>query len=391
MQSLCKINGVYASAIAAGIKAKGLDLSYIYAPNAVASAGVFTTNQFKAACVKRNQSLFGDQVIKAIIVNSGNANAVTGEQGDQNNKKIAEYAAGKLGLSSFEVATASTGIIGRHLPMEKYLCGLDQLLHHPSRQEDELSVRAIMTTDTVEKAAYFETEVNGQVIKCAGIAKGSGMIAPNMATMLGFIVTNFPCTNQELQVCLTEACNYSFNLISVDGDTSTNDMVLAMAVPEAGIQNRPDSFIEFKKLLTQTCQSLSQQIIRDGEGATRLITIEISEASSYEAAKQIAMTVANSPLVKTAIHGADPNWGRILAAIGRSGVSIDPNLVNLSLQGCEVVRQGQPLAFDRNHLHQLLQSADVIVHITLGQGDHSIKAWGCDLSRGYVDINVEYN
>ena len=391
MRSLCKIPGVYASAFAAGIKASGLDLSYIYAPTASASAGVFTTNQFKAACVQRNQSVIGEDVVKAIIVNSGNANAVTGEQGAQNNQKIAEYAASKLSLKPTEVVTASTGIIGRHLPMEKYLSGLEQLLDNPCRQEDDLTVRAIMTTDTVEKSAYFEAEVNGQVLKCAGIAKGSGMIAPNMATMLGFIVTNFPCRNSELQACLSEACNYSFNLISVDGDTSTNDMVLALAVPEVGITNTPESFLEFKKLLTQTCQSLSQQIIRDGEGATRLISIEVSEASTYESAKQIAMTVANSPLVKTAIHGADPNWGRILAAIGRSGVSLDPNLVNLRLQGCEVVRQGQPLAFDRNHLHQLLQSSDVLIQIGLGQGQHSVTAWGCDLSRAYVDINVEYN
>lgn len=391
MQSLSKIKGVYCSGVSAGIKSKGLDLGFIYVPSCNASAGVFTTNQFKAACVTRNQAMLLADNFKAIVVNSGNANAVTGQEGDTNNQKIAEVAAELLSLKAHQVVTASTGIIGKPLPMQKYTTGLSELLADPRLTRDDLAAQAIMTTDTVQKTAYIEELCAGQIVKCAGIAKGSGMIAPNMATMLGFIVTNYPATKSELQECLKEACDYSFNLISVDGDTSTNDMVLAMSSVEEQIVASPEAYLAFKRVLAKTCQSLAQQIIRDGEGATRLVSVSIKQAASYDDAKKIAMTIVNSPLVKTALHGADPNWGRVLAALGRAGVDLKTDLVNVCMQGVKLVAAGQPITFDRNDLHHRLESSEVLIEVDLGLGSAAVTAWGCDLSRAYVDINVEYN
>ena len=391
MQSFSKIKGVFCSGVSAGIKSKGLDLGFIYVPSCEASAGVFTTNQFKAACVTRNQTIQLSKNFKAIVINSGNANAVTGQDGEANNQRIAETAAELLSLNADQVVTASTGIIGKPLPMQKYIAGLSDMLAQAEVTHDDLVAQAIMTTDTVQKTAYSEEDCAGQVIKCAGIAKGSGMIAPNMATMLGFIVTNYPATKSELQECLKEACDYSFNLISVDGDTSTNDMVLAMSSAEEQIVRTQEAYLAFKRVLAQTCQSLAQQIIRDGEGATRLISVNIQESSSYEDAKKIALTIVNSPLVKTALHGADPNWGRVLAALGRAGVALRTELVSVSMQGVKLVAAGQPVTFDRNDLHHKLEANEVLIEIALGLGSASVTAWGCDLSRAYVDINVEYN
>ena len=393
-KTISDITGVYGSAVAAGIKAEGLDLSYISVPDAVASAGVYTKNAFAAPCVLHNQKVFADRTVKAIVVNSGNANAVTGLEGKKNVARTAEMAAEFLTLSPEEIAIASTGIIGEQLPMEKMETGLKALLSNPTAKDGTLVAEGILTTDTCTKSCFYEKNLNGKVLQVAGVAKGSGMIAPNMATMLSFLVTNVAVSSELLQQELTEAVDSSFNMISVDSDTSTSDMVLCLASGDVSIDDtaRGEELQAFIDLLQEACRDLALQIVADGEGSQRIIEVNVLEARSKADAKAIAKSVIDSPLVKTAVHGADPNWGRILMAVGKvEDVLVEPEKVAVTFQGVAVLEAGAPVAFDRPALAKQMAAPRVVIDIRLGLGEGESSAWGCELTKGYIDINTCYN
>lgn len=392
MKTITSINGVYANGIAAGIKPGKQDLAYIYVPNAVGSAGVFTTNKFCAACVTYSQNLMKNHLVKAVIINSGNANAATGKLGVKNATLTSKKAASLLKIPPTQIAVASTGIIGVQLPIEKIEAGLGLLLETPVAN-GEAAATAIMTTDLVAKHAYAETQINRHTFQVAGIAKGSGMIEPNMATMLGFVVTNATIDSPTLKLWLKEAVDQSFNQVSVDSDTSTNDMVLAFATGEESFSMADtDAVSAFKALLLSVCTDLAKAVARDGEGATKLIELTVRGAASRQDARKIGKSIINSPLVKTAMAGADPNWGRIVMAIGKTpNVKVTPNKVDVQFGPHPVFTQGAPVPFDRDTIVGYLKQSTIELTVTLGGGEGQAKVWGCDLSKGYIDINTEYS
>jgi glutamate N-acetyltransferase/amino-acid N-acetyltransferase len=386
---LNKISGVFSGAVSAGISArKGkLDLAFLYIPECYSAAGVFTRSAFAAPCVSFTRA--GIKNAKALIVNSGNANAATGRRGLENCKLTAEIAAGCLGLKAGEVVVSSTGIIGKQLPMECFRDGLPTLLSATSRKGGDEFAEAIMTTDLVPKEYFRERTIGGKKVKVAGVCKGSGMIAPNMATMLAFLVTDARIPRRLFQELLREVTDESFNMTSVDTDTSTNDMFLAFSTGGVEINPAKDR-AALKELLLDCAVDLAKQIARDGEGATRLVEVKVSGGKTLRQARAVAKSVVDSPLVKTAIHGADPNWGRVAAATGKvSGVVADK--VSISFAGTKVLQKGQPLRFNRDTLRARLNKPTVVVEVALGLGKFSATAWGCDLTHGYVDINTEYN
>ena len=388
--SITDIKGVYASGCACGIKAAGPDLAFIYVPRASACAGVFTRNRFCAPCVEHTRRAITQGCVKVIVANSGNANAATGKQGMQNVKATAAWTAEILGVEPEQVAVASTGIIGKQLPIEKLQKGLTTLLSKPDARDGARTLQAIMTTDTRPKSVYVQEKIGGEIITVAGIAKGSGMIAPNMGTMLAFLATDAEISSVQLQTALQRAVDDSFNMTSVDTDTSTNDMALFLSTGEKFLDG---GIPEFTALLTRACQDLAKMIAADGEGATRLIEVRILEAAASDEARRIAKNIADSPLVKTAIHGADPNWGRILAAAGKDpACRLNPENLTLSIQGETVFSQGSPSTeCPREKLISLLKQPEIRITMTLREGPFSATAWGCDLTKGYIEINTCYN
>ena len=393
-RTLTSLKGVFASGIAANIKANGKkDLAFIFVPKAYGSAGVFTRSAFAAPPLTHTRKCMKRGILKALIVNSGCANAATGVAGMRDAKRTAAIAAKHLGIKPHEVAIASTGIIGKLLPMDKMEVGLKTLLTNPTARDGDATAKAIMTTDLTQKEVYVSAVIAGQRITVAGCAKGSGMIAPNMATMLAFLATDAKVDSKTLQSALTSAVNDSFNMTSVDTDTSTNDTVLVFSTGEKGrkISSKTDKHA-FIKLLTTACQNLAKQIAADGEGATKLIEVEVIGARSEKEARRVAMNVVNSPLVKTAIHGADPNWGRVLAAAGKDpSLKVDPSRVDLTFAGAPVMKRGKIVAHDRNKIRKLMSVRDIPIKLNLNLGKGTARAWGCDLTHGYVDINVSYN
>jgi glutamate N-acetyltransferase / amino-acid N-acetyltransferase len=393
MKNITNIEGVYSSAIHSGIKKDKKDLSFIYIPDAYSAAGVFTQNKFAAACISYTKKCIKKNNLKAIIINSGNANAATGETGKRNNKKIAQIAASHLKIKASEVGVASTGIIGEQLPMNMLETGLEKLLEDPYKKEGQLTTEAIMTTDTFAKTVYLEKDIDKKKIIVSGIAKGSGMIAPNMATMLSFIVTNVAITHKVLQKYLSEIVNDTFNMISVDTDTSTNDMVLIFSAgnEKNKLQTQEEVF-EFKQMLREACEVLAKKIVMDGEGATKLIEVRVSGAVTLKEARTIAMNIVNSPLVKTAIHGGDPNWGRVMMAIGKEPqVKMNPDKIDLFFGNTHVFSNGKALDYNCTKLKKHLQSKKILIQVNLNLGEASTTAWGCDLTKEYVDINVAYS
>ncbi len=387
------ISGVYSSAIHAGFKADALDLAYIYVPNAVASAGVFTTNQCASETIRYTQKIMKRSTLKAIVINSGNANTATGQLGKLAVKETVRITSKQLGLQQSEVGVASTGVIGVPLPLNIMTNGLTRLLKEPLKKEGHLCSKAILTTDLVTKTVFLEKKIGKKMIQVAGICKGSGMIAPNMATMLAYLVTNVHLTNDQFQSCLKIAVNESFNCITVDSDTSTSDMVVGFATGERQINwKSSDERAAFQELLTEVCRSLATQIVKDGEGVTKLIELTVLGAVTQTEAKQVAMSVLNSPLVKTAIHGEDPNWGRLMMAIGKtSGIKLNSHKLSIAMGGYWLVKAGQPTAIDLSKVKQALKQDTVLLTIDLGLGSAQVRAWGCDLSKQYIDINVDYN
>lgn len=392
-----EIPGILVSAVESGMRYKGRpDLALIVSenPDGAPVGGVFTKNLFKAAPVilSREHLKKNGNSIRAILINAGIANACTGEEGLRRARASAELIAKALKIDPESVLVASTGVIGPQIDVSLIADSIDELIAGLSPKRWDEVARAIMTTDTVPKLAYLEVEIEDSKIKIGGVAKGSGMIAPNMATMLGFICTNANINPPALREALRSAVSRSFNAITVDGDTSTNDSVFLMAsCKDTGILDE-GKLRRFSEALEAVCKDLAWQIVMDGEGATKFIEIEVVNAPSEDAAKRIARTVAESPLVKTAFYGEDANWGRVIAAVGRSGVLINPSLVSLYFNDVCVFRDGVPVqerdVEDRASAEFKKKQINVKIH--LGMGDYTFKMWTCDLSHDYVTINAKY-
>lgn len=390
--------GWRAAAVACGIRRAGRDdLALLVSDAPCSAAALFTTNKVKAAPLLYDQALLARNPtgLRAVVVNSGIANACTGETGAAAAAKTARAVEQTLGLPADTAFVMSTGVIGMQLPMEKLLRGITEAAGRLEPAHGPTVARAIMTTDTRPKYCAVQVALpDGEVITIGGMAKGSGMIHPNMATMLCFLTTDAAVSPAVLDAALRYAADRSFHCISVDGDTSTNDTVLALANGYAGLP--PITTIDsvagqaFQAGLTLICQRLAQEIVRDGEGVTRFVTIKLQGATSDAEAHRAAMTVARSPLVKTALFGADANWGRIVCALGYSGTEIDPNRVELHFNGLKVFEHGLPLDFDEEQAHHLLDVPEVLIEIDLGLGAGRATVWTCDFSYEYVRINAEY-
>jgi len=392
--SVASPRGFHAGATYAGIKKEAedaLDLGILFSEVPSVAAALFTTNQIKAAPILWCQQQIKSGRATAVVANSGCANACTGEQGLADVRETAELVAKGMGVSPQDILVASTGVIGQPLPMTLVRAGIEQIIL--SADGGHELAKAIMTTDTVPKETAITVKVEGSQFTIGGVTKGSGMIHPNLATMLCFLTTDAAVDIDFLNLALKRAVDISFNLISVDGDTSTNDMVLIMANGLAENERiLPDSQLAdvFQQALDQVCIYLAKCIARDGEGASRLIEVTVNGASSTSEAKLAARTVASSSLVKTAVHGSDPNWGRILAAVGRSGVEVVESKIDLYIGQVCLVKAGKPLPFDRQNLVQILSGSEVRVKLNLNLGDGTATAWGCDLSEEYVTINSQY-
>jgi glutamate N-acetyltransferase / amino-acid N-acetyltransferase len=391
--------GFLLTGVASGIaRKKGkLDLGIIYAEVPCVTAAVFTTNTVKAAPVLLSSPKAKAGGIRAVVANSGNANACTGKQGLNDARESARLVAAGLAIKPEKVIVASTGVIGVPLPMEKMRQGIKLAVSRISTGSLNDFSKAIMTTDTVPKIKTVKFTAGGKTINIAGIAKGSGMIHPNMATMLVFIMTDARIDNKSLQSSLSHSVNRSFNMLTVDGDTSTNDMVLVLASGEAGnkAMNGPGKELDiFRKNLDIVCLELAKMIARDGEGASKFVQVSVKGAKNFAAAKQVAMSIARSSLVKTALFGNDPNWGRIIAAIGYSGVAVDPEAVDISLasrhQKILMCRNGRDPGFSESKAKKIMQNKDLEIQVNLKQGPAQATVFTCDLTHGYIDINASY-
>jgi glutamate N-acetyltransferase/amino-acid acetyltransferase len=372
------------------------DLGAIVCEVPAAAAGVYTTNVFQAAPIKvTRESIESDGFLRAVIVNSGNANAVTGKQGEEDAYEMRSRFAESIGVSADQVAVASTGVIGENLKMDKVRAGIDAL---PAQLQANLEAadgfcQAILTTDLVQKMVCVSVEIDGQTVHIAGAAKGSGMIHPNMATMLGFVTTDAAIGNNALQALLREATNYTFNMITVDGDTSTNDMLVAMASGLAGnseLTPEHEGWAAFSAGLRYVCEVLAKAIARDGEGATKLVEVQVHGAVSDDAANAIAKTVIGSSLVKSAVFGADANWGRIIAAVGRAGQPVNPDTVDVRIGDIVTLEGSRPVAFDEDAALEYLKGDTVVIRVDLHMDNGMATAWGCDLTYDYVRINAAY-
>lgn len=392
------VNGFLYSGVHCGIKAdmNKLDMALIHCPEAVASAGVFTQNVTKAAPVTLSQLHLSEGIAKAILINSGNANACTGEQGFEDANQSAKLVASHLGISHTEVLVSSTGIIGVPMPMPAITLGIGSVCAALNSESISKTAAAIMTTDTYSKSVSLTVSIDGTDIQISGIAKGSGMIHPNMATMLGFIMTDANVSTDLLEKCLKEATDKSFNMISVDGDTSTNDMVIAMASGAA--QTKPisgdASAQKFQDAFVNVCVELAKLIASDGEGATKLLEMSVLGAQTYNDAALAAKSVISSSLVKAAFFGNDANWGRIICALGYSGAKFDPQKVDLSIASdkgnLKLMSAGAPITFDEDQALEVLSADKIKITALLNDGDFNATAWGCDLTYEYVKINGEY-
>lgn len=387
--------GFKASGIHCGLrKSRRQDIGAIWCEVPAQAAAVYTSNVFQAApLVVTQESMAVQQQLQAVVVNSANANACTGEQGMADAREMRDSMAQQLHIPPHLVGVASTGVIGVHLPMDKVKSGIRQLAKRLSKTGGEDFGQAILTTDLVQKKMAVTLQIDGKQICIAGAAKGSGMIQPNMATMLAFITTDANIEQQALQTLLREATDLSFNMITVDGDTSTNDMAIAMA---SGLANneplQPDhpQWADFVAAFQFVTEHLAKAIARDGEGATKLVEVTVSGAESDRSAQRIVKTVIGSSLVKTAMFGADANWGRIIAAVGRAGERINPQTVDIYLGDIAMMKQSTPLAFDEDEAAAYLKEDDIRISIALHIGEGQATGWGCDLSYEYVRINAAY-
>lgn len=387
--------GFRAAGIHCGVKKAKKDLCLLVSDRPAAGAAVLTTNRVQAApiLVVREQ-LASSSPVRAVVVNSGNANACTGERGMRDAWTMAATAAKALGVDRMQVLVSSTGVIGQFLPIEKIAAGIEVAARGLAPDGGDDAAEAILTTDTFTKQCAVRYEVNGTTVTLGGMAKGSGMIAPNMATMLAFVTTDAAIDAGILRLALRRAADHSFNRISVDGDTSTNDMVAVLAngasgAPVISAESDP-AYPAFSAALEHVLIALSKMIVVDGEGASKFIEIKVTGARSEEEAVQAARAVANSNLVKTAIHGEDANWGRILAAVGYSGIDFDPALVEIRFDDVPILRKNYDIDFNEADAKRALGKKEIRITVDLRQGNASAFFWTCDLTKEYVAINAHY-
>ncbi|PEC23393.1 bifunctional ornithine acetyltransferase/N-acetylglutamate synthase [Bacillus cereus] len=392
--SIVTPKGFSAIGTANGLKKEKKDLGAIVCEVPAACAAVYTTNQIQAAPLQvTKESIAAEGKLQAIIVNSGNANACTGMKGLQDAYEMRALGAEHFGLKENYVAVASTGVIGVPLPMDIIRHGVETLIPTKNVSGARSFSEAILTTDLITKDTCYELIIDGKEVTIAGVAKGSGMIHPNMATMLSFITTDVNIEHEVLQTALSQVTNHTFNQITVDGDTSTNDMVIVMA---SGLSETNTMSMEHKEwgtfvfALQKVCEDLAKKIAQDGEGATKLIEVNVLGARTNEEAKKIAKQIVGSSLVKTAIYGEDPNWGRIISSIGQSEVAINPNTIGMTLQSIAVLKNSEPQMFSEEEMKKRLQEHEIVIDVHLHLGEETGSAWGCDLSYDYVKINACY-
>jgi glutamate N-acetyltransferase / amino-acid N-acetyltransferase len=376
--------GFLAAAKNVGIKDETLDMTVILSTVRARAAAMFTRSRFPGAPVIVGRAHIADGFAQAIVVNSKNANVATGQRGIEDAVEMCRLVAGELGIDTRDVLPFSTGVIGRHLPMDKIRLGLKGIRDELRPNNLELAARAIMTTDMYPK--YISRQVGSAVV--AGIAKGAGMIEPNMATMLAYIMTDADLPSQLLRPMLRRVVDRSFNALSIDTDTSTSDTVVLMANGLAGSVNRR----AFEEALVDVCEYLAREIARNGEGASKLLTVQVSGAKNHRQAKFVAKAVVNSPLVKTAVYGCDPNWGRVVMAVGKCADEhdIEPNRTTIRFGSTAVFELGSPVACDLEALQKYLGQKEVEIGVDLGIGNAAARVWGCDLTEGYVKENAYY-
>ncbi len=385
--------GYLAAGISSGIKKKGSDLAVLFSSRSASAAGVFTQNRIQAAPVVlcRQHLKLSKGRMRAILINSGCANACTGQRGMQDSKISARCLASHLKIDPQEVFVASTGVIGSFLPVPRLLKGISSAVSSLNSKGCAAAARAIMTTDTCEKIFAVEGRIAGKTVRIGGIAKGAGMIHPQMATMLAAITTDVKVSPRDLDRFLRRAVDPTFHCLTVDGDTSTNDAVMILANGASGATlTDARSRSLFEKGLVMVCEELAKSIARDGEGATKFVEILVRGSSSFQAARKVAKAVANSSLVKTAIYGQEFNWGRILCAAGYSGIPFDPDRIALSLNGIPIFRNGSPISSTRVRAVKAMKARNIRIEVDLGNGRASARVWTSDLSREYVDINATY-
>lgn len=386
--------GFSAAGIHAGLRYTKKDLGAIVSEVPANAAAVYTTSHFQAAPLKVTQaSIQAEKLIQAVVVNSACANACTGEKGLEDAYQMRDLMAAHLQIKKEYVAVSSTGVIGEYLKMDKIAAGIKQIKQGNTANHADAFQEAILTTDTVMKKCCYTAKIGGVTVTMGGTSKGSGMIHPNMATMLAFITTDAKIDSDCLQSTLGKVIPTTFNQITVDGDTSTNDTVLVMANGMANNEpitlEHPDYPI-FLELLSKTCESLAKQIAKDGEGATKLIEVKVSGSKTEEEARAIAKQIVGSNLVKTAVYGSDANWGRIITAIGQTNTSVDPNTVDIAIGDIVMLKNSEPQSFSEEEAINYLEQDFIEITVNLHNGDATGKAWGCDLSYDYVKINASY-
>ena len=399
-QGILAAKGFVAAGEHIGIKKQKKDMAMLYSKAPCMYAGAFTQNKVKAAPVIWDQKVLkAGEKVHAVVINSGNANAVTGIKGYQDTEQMAQCTAEQLGIKKEEVLVCSTGVIGLPLPMDCILDGIDmvasKLEHTPLAAKS--AAEAILTTDTFTKEIALEETIGGCQIRLGAIGKGSGMIHPNMATMLAFIATDINISQTMLQKALSECVETSFNMITVDGDTSTNDSVIVLANGIGGnscITEENEDYEAFKAMLFEALKYVAVSIVKDGEGATKLLEVEIQNTLDFASGKALAKSILTSSLVKTAFFGEDANWGRILAAMGYAGVDFNVEGVSLALESAagsiHLFKQGTPLKFNEIKAKHILVEAEIKIVVKMSEGSETVTAWGCDLSYDYVKINGEY-
>jgi len=386
--------GYRAGATSANIKAETgsvPDLGILFSEVLSVAAAVFTTNRVQAAPVIWSKERIRAGRAQAVVVNSGCANAFTGQEGFEDAASVARFAAEKMGLNLYDVLVSSTGVIGTRLPMKRIRDGIERITL--SRDGGHKLAQAIMTTDTVPKEVALACRVGDSEFTVGGVAKGSGMIHPNLATLLCFLTTDAMVERDFLQKALEKAVGVSFNMVSIDGDTSPNDMVLVMANGLSGgepVLEGTEEARVFSEALEEVSRRLAKSIARDGEGATKLVEVKVVGARNVDEARLAARTIVASPLVKAAVHGSDPNWGRIITALGYSGVEFEPEKIGLAIGDICLVKEGRQFLFEREKVVRALGGAEVKIDLKLNLGAAQATAWGCDLSEEYVTINSQY-
>jgi len=382
--------GFIANGVHCGIKAQRKDLALVATDHACPAVGVFTTNKAAATCIQVSKAHLANETARAIVINSGNANCCTGGRGYDDAMQMVEATAKALGCRIVDVLQASTGPIGRYLPMEKILAAVPGLVEGASREGGRAAAEAILTTDTRVKEFACTIDVEGRTVTLGAMVKGAGMIEPNMRTMLGFITTDAVVNRDFMLRALREATDRTFNRITIDGDQSTNDMVLMLANGHA----RNDEITAsrggeaFRAALTSVCSALARMIVKDGEGATKFVEVVVRGAASKAEAETAARAIADSNLLKCAIHGRSPNWGRVIAALGSTDVTFDLENVEIAFGDVVVAQNGVPAARDEDRLAEVMAQDEIRVTVSLNQGSGRGVIWTCDLTREYVEINL---